>query len=160
MRRSALTPTPKQVPHWAKIGVLLTLIVAAGGLIYLLTARPTDREQPTVQPATNNLTSPTVATTAATSSIAQAIAKVRPGDATSRYVAILTARKIPPTTPAAAAEVQQSIELWSQEISLIAHGHARKQRWQIAIDTAKMVPPDATNYADVQIAMAKWRSKL
>ena len=163
VRRSPLAPTPKHVPHWAKIGVLLTLIVAAGGLIYLITARlPIDREQPTIQPATTNLTTPVVATTgtAETFSLAQATAKVKPSDATSRYVAILMARKIPATTPAVAAEIQQSIELWSQEISLIAHGYARKERWQIAIDTARMVPPDASNYADVQISMAKWRTRL
>jgi Caspase domain len=160
VRRSPLTPTPKYVPHWAKIGVLLTLIVAAGGLIYLLTAqRPINREQPTVQPATTNPAIPTTGAGEAVS-LAQAAAKVKPSDATSRYVAILTARKIPATTPAVAAEVQKSIELWSQEIALIAHGYARKERWQIAIDTARMVPPDASNYADVQISMAKWRSRL
>jgi Caspase domain len=161
VKRSRLTPTPKYVPHWAKIGVLLTLIVAAGGLIYLLTRLPINREQPTIQPITN-LTTPTVTTTgtAETFSIAQATAKVKSGDATSRYVAILMARKIPATTPAAAAEVQQSIEQWSQEIFLIAHGYARKQRWQTAIDTARMVPPDATNYADVQASMARWQSRL
>ena len=54
----------------------------------------------------------------------------------------------------------QSIELWSEEIDRIAQGYAQQQHWQLAIDTAKMVPQDAPNYSTVQELMSQWRGKL
>jgi uncharacterized caspase-like protein len=163
--KSQPEPSPKQIPHWASVSFLLGLVIAAGGVIYAFNSQTPDLDkQPIVRPAVENLnTSLAVGTITAASQVdalQQAQAQVRPGDATSRYVAILAARKVLTTTPAAAAEIQQSIELWSQEIALIAHGYARQQKWKLAIDTAKMVPTDATNYDATQSSIVSWRSKL
>ncbi len=173
VKKSQPEPDRHRIPHWASVSFILGLMVAAGGMIYAFNLPAPDlQEQPTVRPAVNNVTTPLAATATVTTSavttttanqdvsLAQAKSKVKPNDATSRYVAILAARQIPTTTPAAAAEVQQSIEQWSQEIYLISTGFAVRKQWKLAIDTAKMVPTDATNYATVQASMASWRSKL
>ncbi len=166
VRKVKSAPRRTELPHWAKIGFLLSLMIAAGGGIYAFQSQsPTSKEPPMVKAAIDNSTiaATTVATTAATepiTSLAQAKIFVRSGDATSRYQAILAARKIPATTPEIASEVHQSIELWSQEIYQIAQGYASKGHWQLAIDTAKMVPHDAANYTTVKSAMSDWRGKL
>jgi uncharacterized caspase-like protein len=166
VKKSPIEPERKRLPHWASVGFILGLMVAAGGMIYALNSQSPDlKPEPTVRPAVNNVTTPlatTATVTAATPtvSLAQATEKVKPGDATSRYVAILEARKITATTPAAAAEIHKSIEQWSQEIYLISDGFAAQKKWKLAIDTAKMVPPDASNYATAQASMSNWRSKL
>jgi Caspase domain len=111
VKTSQPEPNSRQIPHLAKISLLLTLIIAAGGGIYLFKSQsPASTEQPIIKPVVNNLTSRPISTgsgapTETISSISQARVFVKPGDATSRYVAILAARKIPATTPAAAAEV-------------------------------------------------------
>jgi hypothetical protein len=116
---------------------------------------------PATVPATIPVTVPTQAPAPTKiAALARAKAKIVPGDATSRLVAIIAARKIPATTPAAIAEIKESIDLWSQEIAQIAEGYANKQEWQRAIDTAIMVPRDATNYPAVQVLRSQWRSKL
>jgi hypothetical protein len=166
VKRSRQTPRRKQVPHWARVGFLLALVVAAGGAIYAFTRSPDTNQEPSATSGiVSGITTPIASTAIITAdsqevTLAQAKEKVKRGDATSRYVAILTARKIPTTTPEAAVEVQKSIELWSQEIYLISSSYARRQQWQLAIDTAKMVPPDATNYATAQASMSIWRQKL
>jgi hypothetical protein len=164
VKRTQPEPTPDRVPHWAKVGLLLTMMVAAGGGIYAFTAQsPASKEAPGARPVVDRVTNPATTTAAVLAEpISTASAKlfVKPGDATSRYQAILAARKIPMTTPAAAAEVKQAIDLWSQEIYQISQGYAERQHWQLAIDTAKMVPKDATNYLSVQAAMSDWRNKL
>jgi Caspase domain len=159
-------PQPEQLPHWAKISLLLTMMIAAGGGIYLFATQSPDGNQapsakPVVSSVTSSATAPTaVSATEQVSALSQAKLFVKPGDATSRYQAILAARKIQPTTPAIETEIQQSIELWSLEIHQIAQGYADKRLWQLAIDTAKMVPIDATNYTTVQGSMSEWRKKL
>ena len=168
VRKLQPIPSTREVPHWAKISLLLTLMVAAGGGIYAFKFQSDRTEERYVKPA-NSLTIPATATsslpprsTAATEQVielSQAKLFVKPGDATSRYQAILAARKIPATS-ATAAEVKQSIELWSEEIDRIAQGYAQQQHWQLAIDTAKMVPQDAPNYSTVQELMSQWRGKL
>jgi hypothetical protein len=168
VRKLQPIPSTREVPHWAKISLLLTLMVAAGGGIYAFKFQSDRTEERYVKPA-NSLTIPATATsslpprsTAATEQVielSQAKLFVKPGDATSRYQAILAARKIPATS-ATAAEVKQSIELWSEEIDRIAQGYAQQQHWQLAIDTAKMVPQDAPNYSTVQKLMSQWRGKL
>lgn len=161
------TSVRKQVSHWAKVSTLLTLMVAAGGGIYAFKSRSPELREPQIVRTVLDRFLNARATNTATSVSAEQISTaseaklfVKPGDATSRYQAILAARKIPTTTPAATAEVQQSIELWSQEIYHIAQGYADRQRWQLAIDTAKMVPKDAPNYLDVKTSMSAWRNKL
>ncbi len=175
VRRSPPVPRRNYLPHWASVSFLLTVMVAAGGAVWMLTTQsPGLDKQPA--PAVNNLSVPelnvpaTVPTqsvvptqsTAPTriSALARAKAKIVTGDATSRLVAIQAARKIPATTPAAIAEIKEAIDLWSQEIAQIAEGYANKQEWQRAIDTAIMVPRDAASYPAVQVSMSQWRSKL
>jgi uncharacterized caspase-like protein len=150
----------REMPHWAKISFLLTLMVAAGGGIYLFKSPSPSNNQPAVvRPVTENTSdNPTV--TADIPSLAQAKLFIKPGDATSRYQAILATRKIPQDTPAIAQEVKAAIEVWSDEIYQIAQGYANKQYWQIAIDTARMVPQDAPNYNTVRAAMTEWKAKL
>lgn len=166
VRQSPLTPRPKYLPHWASVSFILTLMVAAGGAVYVLTSQSPDlNKQPIVRPADSSMNAPLAATGTATvanqvMSLAQAQAKITPGDATSRLVAISMARQIPATTPAATAAVKQSIERWSQEIALIADGYASKEQWQLAVKTAEMVPSDTANYQTVQSSIANWRKRL
>ncbi len=158
--RDTPVPAPKSIPNWAKVGLLLTIVLGAGGGgIYAIQSQSArDKEQQLVKPVVNKTIDANVASVPITS-IAQARLFVKPGDATSRYIAILTARKIPADTPAA-AEAQQSIQQWSKEIYEIAQGYADRKLWRLAIDTAKMVPPDATNYNTAQTAMADWGKNL
>ncbi|AFY95217.1 caspase family protein [Chamaesiphon minutus] len=162
VKRSHSAPKSQDAPHWAKISLLLTLLVAALGGIYAFNQSRINDLDPQIVTSVagngNDSQTPTVGSTS--TDLSQARLFVKPGDATSRYQAILAARNIQPTTPAAAAEIQQSIEQWSQEIYQIAKGYADRQYWQLAIDTAKMVPKDATNYNTTQAAMSQWRSKL
>jgi hypothetical protein len=166
VRKSQPARRRKQQSPLVKIGFLLTALILGGGAIHLLkSSSSTSTESPSVRPVIDSSTgSPRLATSTATteqsSSLSQVKLFVRPGDATSRYVAILAARKIPPTTPAAATEIQQSIEQWSQEIYLIAYGYASKKHWQLAIDTAVMVPQDVSNHAEVRASIEEWRKKL
>ena len=153
-------PIRREVPNWAKVSFLLTMLVGAGAGIFVFNSRlPTER-QPMARPVANNLTSSisagAITATALIPDLNQARLFIKPGDATSRYQAILTARKIQPST----AEVKQSIEIWSQEIYQIAQGYAEKKYWQLAIDTARMVPRDVPNYSTAQGAMLEWKGKL
>jgi Caspase domain len=162
-----LNPPPRHthLPHWAKVSFLVTMMVAAGGGIYAFTTQfSTPTEQQNIKPIVSNLnisvnTTASIPTKEQISALSQARLFVKPGDATSRYQAILAARKIPATMPAT-TEVQQSIELWSQEIYQIAQNYASKQHWQLAIDTAIMVPQDVVNHSKVRASIADWRSKL
>jgi Caspase domain len=162
VKREDSSSKSTEAPHWAKISLLLTLLVAALGGIYAFNqSRTSDRDPQMVTSVAGNGDGSQIPTVgSASTDLSQARLFVKPGDATSRYQAILAARKIPPTTPAAATEIQQSIEQWSQEIYQIAKGYADRQHWQLAIDTAKMVPKDATNYSTTQAAISQWRSKL
>lgn len=163
-----LQPQPRRrgTPNWMKVGTLMVTILAAGLGIYMFNRQPsadtTDRSisKPVPNIVNSTVPAPIAAATESASGIQQARLFVKPGDATSRYQAILAARKIPVTTPEAAKEIQQSIELWSEEIYQIAQGYANKQYWQLAIDTARMVPKDAPNYSTAQGSMLEWQNKL
>ena len=169
VKQSQPTATPRTVPHWAKVSFLLTMMVAAGGGIYAFNSQPStsQAQQQIARPAltssvataSSRLQGKSATDSAQIFDISQAKLFVKPDDPTSRYQAILAARKIPKTS-ATAAEVKQSIELWSEEIDRIAQGYAKQQHWQLAIDTAKMVPQDAPNYSTVQTLMSQWRGKL
>ncbi len=160
IKKSRPATRRSKTSHWVQVGFLLTLLFVAGGGIFVLSSKRSANEQSIARPDLSDVTG-TIATTASgTAELQQAKLFVKPGDATSRYQAILAARKIEPTTPAAATEIQQSIEQWSQEIYQIAQGYASQQHWRLAIDTARMVPKDATNYQTVQATMAEWQGKL
>jgi Caspase domain len=163
MTRTRTPSRRKSLPHWAKISFLLASLIAAGGGIYIFKSQlATSDNRPSNEPQITPRT--TGAVTATEPQVAdllqQAKLFVKPGDATSRYQAILAARKIPASTPEATKEIQQSIEVWSQEIYQIAQGYADRQHWRLAIDTAKMVPIDSTNYLAVQTSMSQWRNRL
>ena len=154
----------RHVPHWASVGFLLTLMVAAGGAVWLLVSQsPTLDKQPTVKPVGNNLTMPlasgTVVATSQITALATANDKITPGDATSYFVAIQTAQKFLRDNPSAKIAVNQSIDRWSIEIATIAEGYAGKEKWKRAIGTAIMVPETATNYQAVQLSIANWKQK-
>ena len=155
----------KQPLHWASVGFLLTLMVAAGGAVFVLFHRQPDPAiRPTSGAAASIITSIAVSdTTTAASQIAtltQAQDQVTPNDATSRLKAIRIAHDIPPTTPDAAAEVKQSIDRWSQEIAVISQGYADLAKWELAVESAKMVPPDASNYQLVRASIDNWSKQL
>jgi hypothetical protein len=164
VKRTPPKPIRKEIPNWAKVSFLLTMLVGAGAGIFVFKSQMPAERQPMARPTASDLTSSVsvsaVTTTEAIPDLKQARLFIRPGDATSRYQAILAARKIPASTPELTVEVKQSIELWSQEIYQIAQSHAEQQHWQIAIDTARMIPRDAPNYSTAQGSMSQWQNKL
>ena len=162
--RSQPKNNPRHIPHWASVGFLMTLMVAAGGAVLMLVSQsPNFDKQPTVKPVGNNLTMPlassTVVTTSQIMALANANDKITPGDATSHFVAIQTAQKLLRDNPSAAIAVNQSIDQWSIQIATIAEGYASKEKWKRAIATAIMVPETATNYQAVQLSVANWKQK-
>lgn len=153
------TPLSQQIPNWAKVGLLLIAVlgVGGGGIYTLKQQLATDQNQPVVAFTTTGSGAATAAPQSASiTSISQARLLVRPNDATSRYLAILAAHKIPDDSPTAIA-VQPAIEQWSKEIYEIAQGYADRQQWRLAIDTAKMVPHDTDTYEATQVSISKWR---
>ena len=162
------TPTNKRknIPHWATVGFLMTLMVAAGGAVLMLVSQsPNMDKQPALNPAANNLTIPAatsdpVATTSQIAALARADEKITPTDATSYLVAIKTAKDFLKENPSAAIAVNQSIDKWSLKIATIAEGYAGKEQWKLAIGTAIMVPETAANYQTVQSSIESWKQKL
>jgi Caspase domain len=145
-----LDPPDRGLSNWAKVSALVFLLIGAGGGIFAFQQSklsPNTEELPLVSPGNNSSTN--------SSALSQAKLFVKPGDATSRYQAILAAQKIPTDDPAA-AEVKQAIDTWSQEIYDIAKTYVSRDR-KLAIDTAKMVPPQASIYSQVQTAMLEWK---
>jgi Caspase domain len=163
--RSQPKPQRKRIPHWASVGFLMTLMVAAGGAVLMLVSQsPTLDKQPAVKPVGNNLTMPlatssTVVATSQITALANANDQITPGDATSHFVAIRTAQQLLREDPSIAAAVNQSIDKWSIQIATIAEGYASKEKWQRAIATAIMVPETAANYQAVQLSVANWKQK-
>ena len=163
--RAKPTNRRNRMPHWASVGFLMTLMVAAGGAVLMLVSTsPNVDKQPIVKPAASNLSIPATSTTlVATSQITalvKANEKITPGDATSYFVAIQTAQKFLGENPSAAIAVNQSIDKWSLEIATIAEGYASKEQWKRAIGTAIMVPKTAANYQTVQSLVANWKQKV
>jgi Caspase domain len=169
--RSQPKPNRRQIPHWASVGFLMTLMIAAGGGVLMLVSQSKPDPQPMVKPVVNNLTVPvasntvtvnsdTVVTPSQIKTLARANDNITPGDATSYFVAIRTAQKFLRDNPSAAIAVNQSIDKWSIEIATIAEGYARKEKWKRAIGTAIMVPETAANYQTVQLSVASWKQKL
>jgi hypothetical protein len=153
-----------RIPHWASVGFLMTLMVAAGGAVLMLVSQSSNIEkQPIVKPAASSLsisvTSAPVVATSQITALVKANKKITPGDATSYFVAIQTAQKFLGENPSAAIAVNQSIDKWSLEIATIAEGYASKEKWKRAIGTAIMVPETAANYQAVQLLVANWRQK-
>jgi Caspase domain len=156
----------RRIPHWASVGFLMTLMVAAGGAVLMLVSQsPNLDTPPVVKPAVNNLTMPSatidpVVDPSHIAALASADAKINPRDATSYLVAIQTAQKFLLDNPSAAIAVNQSIDRWSIEIATIAESYASKEKWKLAIDTAIMIPKTAANYETVRLSRASWAEKL
>ena len=150
----------RNIPHWASVGFLLTLMVAAGGAVWMLVSQsPTLDKQPTLKPVGNTLASSTVAANIQITALATAKNKITPGDATSYLLAIQAAQKFLSDNPSAKISVDQSIDKWSIKIATIADGYASKQDWKRAIRTAIMVPETAANYQAVQLSVANWKQQ-
>ena len=154
-----------RMPHWASVGFLMTLMVAAGGAVLMLVSQSSNLDkQPIVKPAASNLSIPansvTLVATSQITALVKANEKITPGDATSYFVAIQTAQKFLGENPSAAIAVNQSIDKWSLEIATIADGYASKEKWKRAIGTAIMVPEKATNYQAVRSSIANWKQKV
>jgi Caspase domain len=155
----------RSIPHWASVGFLMTLMVAAGGAVLMLVSQsPNLDPQPAVTPAVNNLTMPSatidpVVDPSQIAALERAGAKINPRDATSYLVAIQTAQKFLLDNPSAAIAVNRSIDRWSIKIATIAEGYASKEQWKRAIGTAIMVPKTAVNYQTVQLSVADWKQK-
>ncbi len=163
--RSNPTNKRRNVPHWASVGFLMALMVAAGGAVLMLVSTaPKVDQQPTTEPATSNLTIPatngTMIATSQITALVKAEEKITPGDATSYFVAIRTAQSFLRENPSADIAVNQSIDKWSVEIATIAEGYASKEKWKRAIGTAIMVPETAANYQTVQSSIANWQQKV
>lgn len=153
-----------QIPHWASLGFLMAIMVAAGGAILMLISRlPAPDQQPTAKPDGTNLTIPTesapVVSASQVSALVAANDRITPGDATSHFVAIQTAQQYLRDNPLAAAPVNESIDKWSIEIANIAESYASKEKWKRAIGTAIMVPKTAANYEAVRLSIASWEQK-
>jgi Caspase domain len=158
----AQAPESPGLSNWAKVSALIFMLIGAGGGIYAFQQAKLStphEELPIVSSGVDSSIVNAAQTAGQIPSLSQAKLFVKPGDATSRYQAILAAQKIPANDPAA-SEVKQSIEQWSQEIYEIAQGYAGKQYWKLAIDTARMVPPQATSYSKVQLTMSEWQGKI
>jgi hypothetical protein len=163
--RSQPTSSRRHIPHWASVGFLMTLMVAAGGAVLMLVSQSSNIDKPPIlKPATSNLTIPVtsspVVPTSQITALVKANEKITPGDATSYFVAIRTAQKFLVENPSAAIAVNQSIDKWSIEIATIAESYASKEKWKRAIGTAIMVPETAANYQTVQLSLANWKQKL
>ena len=165
-----LRPEPvssrSRIPQWASVGLMMALMVAAGGTVLMIMTRsPNLDTKPIVRPAASNLTVPPVTSepvvaTSQIAALASAGAKITPGDATSYFVAIQAAQKLLLDNPSSAIAVNRSIDKWSIEIATIAEGYAGKQKWQLAIGTAIMVPETAANYQTVRSSVADWQQKV
>lgn len=157
----ATTPPVVEAQHRSRklaigIALLATLSLAAISIRQYLSQSPLPN--PAAAPSITPNPKPTnsTQTTDLPPSLATARTFIQPGDATSHYQAILIAQKIPAADPAA-AEAQQAIDLWSQEIYKIAQGYADKKLWRIAIGTAKMIQPNTSSYSAAQVSMSEWQ---
>jgi hypothetical protein len=155
-----------RIPHWASVGFLMTLMVAAGGAVLMLVSQSSNIEkQPIVKPAASNLSIPSatidpVVDPSQIAALERAGAKINPRDATSYLVAIQTAQQFLLDNPSATVAVNRSIDKWSIKIATIAEGYASKEQWKLAIGTAIMIPKTAANYETVRSSRASWEQKL
>lgn len=73
--------------------------------------------------------------------------------------AIATVRLIPQNSPEAYSRAQESIAQWSQSIFDLARDRADEAKYDVAVQTAELIPPDAPIYPEAQIAMDEWRQQ-
>lgn len=150
----APAPPSHNFSNLIKVGALLCMLIGAGGGIYL---SQTAKQQTAVE-SSSYAPGAVDTSPASLAALSQASLLVKPSDATSRYSAILAAQKIR-TDDTAAPQIKLAIDKWSMEIYEVAQSFAEKGSWQIAIDTAKMIPTQATNYNAAQASMSDWSKK-
>lgn len=73
--------------------------------------------------------------------------------------AIATVRLIPQNSPAAYSRAQESIAQWSQSIFELARDRADEAKYDVAVQTAELIPADAPIYPEAQIVMDEWRQQ-
>lgn len=88
-----------------------------------------------------------------------ALARIKPGQASSYSNAIDEARKVSADQPGY-SEAQTAISQWSAEILKIAESRATKRQYNDAIQAAKLVPTDTSSSDAAQKAIAKWQTQL
>lgn len=73
--------------------------------------------------------------------------------------AITTARMVPPDDSEAYRRAQESINQWSQQIFDLAQARADEAKYDVAVQTAEVIPSDVAIYPEVQAAIAVWKEK-
>lgn len=75
----------------------------------------------------------------------------------SRAIALL--KTIKPNEPVY-AEARALQDQWSRTIYLLANSRAAKQKFKLAVETAKLVAPDSPSYKSAQGAIARWQKQV
>jgi hypothetical protein len=96
--------------------------------------------------------------------MAQGRAERRNGSSTSLAAenystAIRTVRLIPPDSADTYNRAQEAIAQWSQNIFKLARERADEAKYDVAVQTAELIPPDAPVYQEAQTAIAEWREQ-
>ena len=73
--------------------------------------------------------------------------------------AIETARMIPNDNAAVYKQAQDAIAHWSERIFELANNRAAEAMYDVAVQAAELIPPDAPIYPQAQEAIAVWREK-
>ncbi|WAL61620.1 caspase family protein [Thermocoleostomius sinensis] len=73
--------------------------------------------------------------------------------------AITTARMVPPDNAEVYQKAQKAINQWSQQIFDLAQDRADEAKYEVAVQTAEIIPPDVAIYPEVQAAIAVWQDK-
>lgn len=80
--------------------------------------------------------------------------------ATDNYnTAIKTAKLIPQDSPEVYKRAREAINHWSQKIFDLAKARAAEAKYDVAVQTAEVIPPDAAIYPEVQVAIDEWEDK-
>jgi len=54
-------------------------------------------------------------------------------------------------------EARKLRQQWSRQVYLIANSRAYRGKFELAIKTALLIPPDSNSYRDAQRAIARWK---
>lgn len=73
--------------------------------------------------------------------------------------AIKTAQLIPQDSTAVYKQAQEAVAHWSQKIFDLAQARAAEAKYDVAVQTAEVIPADAPIYDQVQAAIDEWEDK-
>jgi hypothetical protein len=73
--------------------------------------------------------------------------------------AITTARMVPPDDAEVYRRAQEAINHWSQQIFDLAQDRADEAKFDVAVQTAEIIPSDVAIYPEVQAAIEVWKEK-